>query len=128
MFSVPSAQQQGNIFSQYLCLKFLDYNTEVKHKGSENIFLVYCAEAEIRILNKYVLPTSFSAICGIHYSRRRLAFFASFLFPSLSPSDWLACSLWLAGMGALASIAYIPKRDWIEEREKGAIADSKKRT
>ena len=48
-------------------------------------------------------------------------------FP-LSPSDWLACSLWLAGMGALASIAYIPKRDWIEEREKGAIADSKKRT
>ena len=97
MFSVPSAQQQGNIFSQYLCLKFLDYNTEVKHKGSENIFLVYCAEAEIRILNKYVLPTSFSAICGIHYSRRRLAFLPLSSFPlSLPQTGWHALSGWLA--------------------------------
>ena len=36
------------------------------------------------------------------------------LFPlSLSQTGWHALSL--AGMGALASIAYIPKRDWREE-------------
>ena len=47
-----------------------------------------------------------------------------FLSLSLSLSVSLSLSLFLAGMGALASIAYIPKRDWIEESQR---ADQRKR-